>query len=275
MKTIVAATDFSRVSINAVNYAADMACVTGAKLTLIHIYAVPVAISEIPVAAYSMEELEAEAGERMHQLVEKIRFRTGERIITETQVRPGEVLKGIEEYCETADVYAVIMGAESAAGLERFLLGGKTIAALKHLPWPLIVVPPDVRFASMRKIGLACDYKKVTDSIPFREIKSLVKEFDAELHVLYVRRAETGSANFEFIRESEWLKDMISELNPKYHIIVDTDTEKGIIDFAEKNKLDLLIIFPKKHSLSERIFHYSHSKRLVLHTHVPVMSIHE
>ena len=67
----------------------------------------------------------------------------------------------------------------------------------------------------------------------------------------------------------------MEELRPIYHFIKDDDVEKGLNEFAENNKLDLLIVVPKKHSLLGKIFQPSHTKQLVLHTHIPVMAIHE
>ena len=53
------------------------------------------------------------------------------------------------------------------------------------------------------------------------------------------------------------------------------DIEDGLGKYAKENKLDLLIVVPREHGLVGGIFHSSHSKKLVLHTHVPVMAIHE
>jgi nucleotide-binding universal stress UspA family protein len=167
------------------------------------------------------------------------------------------------------------MGAESTRAFERFLLGGKTISAVKQLDWPLIVVPPDVKFTTIKKIGLACDFKNVVETIPIKEIKNLVNEFDAELYVLHVSDEIGDRINTETVEESASLQDLIGELKPKYHFIAGTDVEKGIIGFAENNKLDLLIIIPKKHDLVSKMFVQSFSKRLVLHSHVAVMAIHE
>lgn len=275
MKTIVTPTDFSAISLNAVNYAADLACVICTDLSLIHVCPIPLALSEVPVPAYSITELVADAGEQMKLLKEKIMYRTGERIKINTEVKQGDVVSGIDDYCASVNPYAVVMGTESAGVLERFLHGGKTISAMRKLSWPLIVVPPDVKFASLRKIGLACDLKKVAETIPVKEIKSLVKEFQAEFHVLHVSTESGNSFRDETVKESGWLQDILGELNPQYHFINDTDIEKAVNEFAEKNNLDLLIVIPKKHNLISKIFKHSHSKRLVLHTHVPVMAIHE
>ncbi len=50
--------------------------------------------------------------------------------------------------------------------------------------------------------------------------------------------------------------------------------EEAIRQFSEENKLDLLIIIPKKHGLFNRLLHESHSKQMVVNTHIPVMSVH-
>ena len=42
MKTILVATDFSSVALNATNYAADMALAINADILLLHVYQIPV-----------------------------------------------------------------------------------------------------------------------------------------------------------------------------------------------------------------------------------------
>jgi len=166
------------------------------------------------------------------------------------------------------------MGVEDASAFDRFLFGSKTISAIKQLVWPVIAVPPDAKFTSLLKIGLACDFRNIVETIPVKEIKRLVNNFNAELHVLHIS-PHSGSFSKVTNEESKWLQEILGELHPKYHFIIDTDIEKGIAEFAEKNNLDLLITIPKKHNLISKIFQHSHSKQLVLHSHVPVMAIHE
>ncbi len=275
MKTIIAPTDFSGVSLNAVNYAADLACVMGTNLSLIHICPIPLVLSEVAAPPYGIAELEEDAGLQISQLKEKIRQRTMGRITINTMVKRGEVVKAIDEYCSSIDPYAIVMGAESTKVMERFLLGTKTIGAMEHLSWPLIVVPPEARFSGIRKIGLACDLKKVADTLPVKEIKVLVKEFGAELHVLHVNAEDRRAYSPATVEESMWLHEIVGCLFPQYHFIKDTDAETAIIEFAEKNRLDLLIVIPKKHGMAGKLFHHSFSKSLVLHSHLPVLAIHE
>jgi nucleotide-binding universal stress UspA family protein len=274
MKAIIVPTDFSGNALYAAYYAADFAALIGARVHLLHVYTLPVPLSETPII-YDAAQVEADATRQLNIIKEKLLTRVGGRINIDIAVRSDEVIPGIIEYSNSIQPYAVIMGAEGTGPVERFLFGGKTLSAVKKLSWPLIVVPPFITFKNIRKIGLACDFREVVESVRTKEIKEIVKEFDAELHILYITDEIGDSFKHETVEESGLLQEMLGELKPKYHFLNATGIETGINDFAEKNKLDLLIIVPKKHNLGEKIFSQSHSKRLVLNAHVPIMSLHE
>lgn len=278
MKPIVAPTDFSPVSLNAVNYAADMAGLLGVRLNLLHVYAIPVPVIEVPAAVFNnvSGDMEAGANSKIEKLKDELVTRTGGKIEIRSEVRPGNVLQEIISYCNKLKPYAIVMGAESTNAFKRVVFGGKTMEALKRVEWPLIVVPPAAEFTNIRKIGFACDFREVAESVRVKEIRDIVEEFNAELHVLHISEENGDSANPEkAVEEPGWLQKMLADLRPKYHFIKDPEIEKSISEFAEKNNLDLLIIIPKRHSLVSNIFQHRHSKRLVLQTHVPVMALHE
>ena len=164
------------------------------------------------------------------------------------------------------------MGSQGTTAAERLLFGSHTVYAMKHLVWPLITVPPQAKFSAVKKIGLACDFNKVVETTPVDEIKTLVNDFHAELHVLNTGKKEVF--NPELVFESGLLQEMLAALKPEYHFITNENTDEGIMDFAEKNNIDLLVVLPKRHGLLEKLFLKSHSKQLVLHSHVPVMALH-
>ena len=275
MKTIIAPTDFSANSLNAVDYAADMAEMLGAHLSLLHVYTIPTPATEVPIPAYDVEALAEAATAQIKKLKENLLNRLNDRVIIHTEVRPGYVISELTDYADSIKPFAVVMGAESAGAFERFLFGGKTVSAIKDLPWPLIIVPPTVKFHNIRTVGLACDFREVVDSVRVQEIRDLVKTFNAKLHILHVSDKPKGTFSAETVEESGLLQEMLGDLHPEYHFMNAPEVERTVADFAEQHQFDLLVVIPKKHSLVSKIFQHSHSKQLVLHTHVPVMSLHE
>ena len=126
---------------------------------------------------------------------------------------------------------------------------------------------------NLKKIGLASDLTNVLEVTPIEEISMLVKDFKAELHILNTGKKAVFDADIVF--ETGLMQEMTMSLNPKFHFIDNSNIDEGIMDFAEKNQIDLLIVLPGKHNLLSSIFHRSHTKQMVLHSHIPVMSLHK
>ncbi|MES1219654.1 MAG: universal stress protein [Bacteroidota bacterium] len=275
MKTLVVPVDFSSASLNAANYALDFAQQINASISLIYVCQVPVAVSEAPVAAATIQTIIDDAQKRILELKDELLHKAGGKLKVFTEVKEGNVVTQVEDYCKSVNPYAVIMGASGSSATERILFGSSTLAAMKHISWPLIIIPKGVRFKNISKIGLACDLRNVTKAIHADEIKKMVNDFHAQLHILHVNTDKDKMIGDEEIEGSEWLRDMFMELKPEFHFLNKETIEDTINDFAEKNNLDMLIVVPKRHGLLEGIFHNSHTKKMALNTHVPMLSIHE
>ncbi|WP_026770082.1 universal stress protein [Asinibacterium sp. OR53] len=276
MKTIIAPTDFSPISLNAVDYAADMALCIGANLNILHVYSIPVTMTEGPLLSTYLDDIEEEVGIRLSAIKEQMLNRLQDKIIIHVEAKLGDVVTEIEQYSNRLKPYAVVMGTESADAVDRFFLGARSFKAMNELEWPLILVPADTKFKDIKKIGFACDFRDVNESVHAEEIKQLVKEFNAELHILYVRNEPSNpEAEWETEIELRRLRKMLGATSPTFHYLTHTNIEDAIIEFAEQNKLDLLIIIPKNHDFISRLFRHSHSRHMVLHAHIPIMTIHE
>lgn len=272
MKTIIVPTDFSSAALNAANYAADMAKAIDANLLLFHAYYVFMSYTEVPplVDAHTIKEnAEFEMKELKHQL-EHI---YGNNLIIKTEVTMGNLITELESLCEKIKPYTIVVGSQGSSATEYGFLGSQSVQVLKHLKWPVIAVPRGAKFGKLKRIGLACDFDNVVRITPVDEIKTLVKDFNAELHILNINKKIDHDP--EMVFESGLMMEMLGPLSHEYHFITGENTDEGIIDFAEKNNIDLLVVIPKRHKLLDKLIHKSHTKQLVLHSHVPVMALHE
>jgi len=275
MKTIIVPTDFSPIATNAMNFAADMAVNINASLMLLHVYQVPVSMTDVPVVMVSAEELRKSSEAKLQERKDAVSHITSGKIKVYTEARLGDVSDELEDVCKHIQPFAVIMGTRGTTGVERVLFGSTTLTAIRHLKWPVIVVPPGKEYGTgIKKIGFACDFDKVVEGTPIEFIKNMVKEFSAELHVLHV---DHEGKNFKLgtPEESLVVHTLLQDLNPNYHFIDHIDIEDGINEFVEKNNIDLLITIPKKHKLLDSLFKHSSTKQLVTQSHVPVMCVHE
>lgn len=275
MKTIIIPTDFSPTATNAMHYGIDMAKSIQASILLLHVYQVPVSYTDTPIVLVSVEELKKEAEQKLEKLHKEVEHLSSGSIKIYTEARLGNIADEIENLCEKVKPFAVVMGSKGSTGIEKILFGSTTLTAIRHLTWPVICVPPGKAFGNgIKKIGFACDFRNIVEITPADAIKTFVKEFGAELHVLNV---DYHNKQFkpETPEQSALLHTMLEEVNPLYDFIENKDIEDGLNEFAEKNNLDLLITIPKKHKLLDGLFKPSSTKQLVVQSHIPVMCIHE
>jgi nucleotide-binding universal stress UspA family protein len=275
MKTIIIPTDFSPTATNAMHYGIDMAKAINASIILLHVYQVPVSYTDTPIVLVSVEELKKEAEQKLEKLHKEVEHLTSGTIKIYTEARLGNIADEIENLCEKVKPFAVVMGSKGSSGIEKILFGSTTLTAIRHLTWPVICVPPGKLYGNgIKKIGFACDFRNIVETTPATAIKTFVKEFGAELHVLNV---DYHNKQFkpETPEQSALLHTLLEDVNPAYDFIEHKDIEDGLNEFAEKNNLDLLITIPKKHKLLDGLFKPSSTRQLVVQSHIPVMCIHE
>lgn len=275
MKTLIVPTDFSPAAINAMNYAADMALQIHASILLLHVYQVPVAVTDVPLVLVSVQDLKEQAEAKLDDLKNKLEHITSGKMKIYTEAILGNTVDELENVSKKINPFAVVMGAVGHTGVERAIFGSTTLSAIRHITAPVICIPRGKEYGKgIQKIGLACDFREVVETTPFQPIRNFVNEFNAELYVLNV---DYKSKNFrEDTPEQSLLFDTaFNDINPHYHFIDHKDIEDGINEFAESNNLDLIIAIPKKHKLLDGLFKPSSTKQLVFESRVPVMCVHE
>lgn len=275
MKTIIVSTDFSPAALNATNYAADMALAIKATIFLFHVYQLPLSVSDTPIVLLSVDEMREAAENKLAQLKKDLEHITSGALEIKTEARLGSLVDELEDCCKTLQPFTVVMGTRGHSAVERALFGSNTLKVIKHLSWPIICVPVGKEYGTgIKKIGLACDFREVKETTPIPVIRTLVKEFQAELHVLNVNH-DNRHFKADTPVQSGFLHTAFEQLNPQYHYIEHKDIEDGINEFTETNNLDIVITIPKKHKLLEGLFKKSSTKQLVFESHVPVMCLHE
>ena len=270
MKTIVVATDFSEASVNAALYATQLARDLGAKIILMHANMPQESFNQAPVIE-KVENAMTDSEIRLNNIkVQMHSHGEGEVEIVELLII-GDFFMELYRVCEGANPYVVIMGSQGSTEAERFLMGSNSLHAMRNLKWPLITIPPGANYSTIKNIGLASDFDQPVSDLPLEKVKQFVDDFKASLHIINVGKKMEFTANMIF--ESTGMHDQLMEKNPKYHFIQNENTEDGIMECAEENDIQLLMVFPRQYGFLDQFFHKSMSKQLVLHSKIPVMAL--
>ncbi len=273
MSTILVATDFSPVSVNAVNYAADLAVELDASIVLVNAYQIPVTFTEVPVMDVSVEELHKVSDIRLKELKSDLERVTSAKIKIYTESGLGYVTEVLEEISDKIKPLAIIMGSKGMTEVERLFMGSNTLSTVLSVKYPILVIPPGVTFKKIQKIGFACDLREVVQSTPAKQIIYFCNIFGATLTILNVQHDKEYDA--ETTEQTLLLQTMLEKAKPVFQHIHNIDVAEGIHSWAETNCLDLVITIPKKHKIFERLFRRNHTKDIIFQSHIPLLCIHE
>ncbi len=137
---ILTATDFSETAETALDWAAELARLQGARLELVHAVAVPPALPGfVPPGPAFDEEVRAAARSRLDETAARLR---GAGIEVTPYLAMGTPSQMIVRRAEELNAAAIVMGTRGLTGLRHLLLGSTTERVMHHAPCPVLCVHP-------------------------------------------------------------------------------------------------------------------------------------
>ena len=145
VRKIFLATDFSKISSKATDFAMELKKAFGCQLIVLHVF--DDSVLEMPAPYYFMPQADHWWQEKSEKLRQK-----GKAALDQECRRLGEVtghfLKGkpgpeIVDYCKEQQADLIVMGSHGFSGLDRLFLGSVSRYVLKHAHCPVLLVKPE------------------------------------------------------------------------------------------------------------------------------------
>lgn len=262
MNTIVALTDFSIASDNALRYAATLAEKTGAGLALLHVYQIPVTMNDMPVILVSADELKQNADKRLLHAKEELKEMFSGLVIR-TESLLGDVAYEVQQWCKEKNPLAVVIGTHESSSAERLFFGSSATGIVRHLTCPVFTIPQTYTQFTFNNAILATDLSNM-DAFPAGKIMQLVQALNLKLQVVHVEEREA---------DRPFSIPALEPLQPSYHWIKEEDVNQCLLKQVQQPETDLLIVLPHEHNLIERLFFNLHTEKLIHHTSKPILTI--
>ena len=273
MPLIIAATDFSDVAENAVNYACSLATAQKAEVMIIHSFIVPIMFSDVPMPVSLMNDEQQYAETQMEKLVARMSLLFHE-IKINGRVIYGDTISVIEDYSEQNSRPWLVVVGNSSSGENSTWPDSVLVDAFKKLEFPVLGVPQGALFDNIQRLCLAFDNKHSGNNTALQQVTEISKRLNAELHVLNVQPDVHNQDNNPDIDKNA--KNILDSVNARYHFIFESANVDGTIkDYIAANDIDWLIMIPRKHSFFEGLFHRSHTKSVAHHIQIPILALHD
>lgn len=173
---------------------------------------------------------------------------------------------------KTYDIVMLQSNAEQNFWMQNSLI----MDVVRNVPCPVYIIPPDGKYKPFTKIIYATDYNE-EDMITLNSLIELAKPFNPEIKALHI----SNDDEFEKKLKSEGFAKMLSEKTGynkvSVKMIADEDGKDAIeslINEAEKEKANLIVVLKENKNFLERLFKSSFTAELVKRTQLPIMVFH-
>jgi nucleotide-binding universal stress UspA family protein len=261
MKTVIVPVDFSETSVNAAHYAARLLTgYYGVDMILYHLY-----------------EKQSQANEA-NQNLEKLKKELLEKSIVKITVyseQGDDLVDELEKLARHREADLIIMGIKGRSTLAHLFIGSNTLKIVEKKVCPVLIIPDGAVYKDVKNVLLTSDMKDVGIATPSVPIKKVLKTFQPSLHIINVSSKHYVALTEEYQKERATLKEMFADFNPEFYFLGWYDVDEAINQFAHDKKIDFIIIIPREHSLLDKMFRHSHTRKLAYHSDIPVLAVHE
>jgi nucleotide-binding universal stress UspA family protein len=274
MKNILATTDFTAASRNSVNYAAELAMLTDAKLILLHATYIPVVSDTFFDVTTTLEELEELDRQSMEKENDRLRKKYGEALKLEKKVKIGFAADIIREMVKKGNVSMVVMGMGHMDAFSATVFGSTSTSLAGQLDCPMMIVPEKSKFKPLKKIAFAFDQKTIPTGKGLKELKELTDAFQSTLDFINVQDESYPD------HDDKSLRPVLKALAPKAsktHFIVPVHnrTTELLHDWVKRHKANALVTISRDRSIFWLMFNERHTKKLAFETKVPLIVLSE
>ncbi|MES2063259.1 MAG: universal stress protein [Bacteroidota bacterium] len=281
MKTYLVPVDFSDAAFNAADFAAQLSHQSDVKtIILMNAYYISAYETMLPNPDMVMlrpQDIEENSADRITQL-EKLKKKLAKKVRDGVEIKVrlnlSHLLRAVVDVVADEKVDMVFLGSIGNSTVREGTvgIGDHVIKVSKASSAPVMVVPPDYRYGLIDNAVLACDFKKVKESVPMGILHKLLGKQAIKLEVVNVDAAgKHAVADPEQLAEDGALHDMLKAFHPKYYYINNPDVITGILDFATAHKAQMVIALPHTYSFLQALLHNSISQQLAKNSTIPVL----
>jgi nucleotide-binding universal stress UspA family protein len=281
METYLVPVDFSEAAFNAADFAAQLSHQSDVTtIILMNAYYISPYETMFPdpnMLMLRQEEIEEEAVDRIDQLEKlkrKLTKQVKEGVQIQVRLNRSHLLRAVVDVVAQDKADLVIIGSigNSTVREGSINIGSHVIKISKASPVPVIVVPPDYRYQLIDEAVIACDFKKVKETMPMDVLHKLLGKQAIKLLVVNIDATDRAAGrDAEQQAEETALHSMLKSFHPRYYYVNNPNVITGVLDFASVHKIQMVIALPHTYSFLQSILHNSISQQLAKNSTVPVL----
>jgi len=261
MKTILVGIDFTKSSINSLNYAIKVAEQSHSKILLFHALTAPMIHSKSGLFFIAVDTIKKNTEQKMQELQAQLSAKH-KNVKFEIEITYDGIRNKVETLSKTHKISLVVLGLEVKNKLFKFLNGTTSINLIGKINCPIITVPLIYKNHHIHKMIIALDLKNPIGLKISNHIYSIIKALKVESEFVHIKTNDEENS-----KRLKYKHLNIIEFNAN-------NFESGIKRYARNSKTDLILIISHNYSSLHTLFKISDSQKTVLNSSIPIISIH-
>lgn len=260
MTHVIVPVDFSETSLNAAKYAANMyEFRADVKIMLYHLA--------------TSEEEKSNASVLLNNLKNNLSAKVN---YIEAVVDSGsDFIDSLSSFALSMNAYLIIMGLTGKTPLEQRFSGTNTLRMTEKNVCPILIIPPGVSYRKIENVLIASEMRDVEETPTITMVKRVLSDFKPRVHVLNVDSSHYISITTDFKTERDKMAALLKDFNPEFYFMRLYDFQEAMDLFIRDKDINMVIIAPKAKGFFDRIFKPQHTKTMIYHSSVAVLTIQE
>jgi nucleotide-binding universal stress UspA family protein len=280
MERILISTDFSANATHAAQYGYNLAKHLKANVVLCNAVLVPAQVPQAGVVVWPMDEydtlIKSSAGDLLqlkHDLKksdDEAHFKPSVSLINES----GVVADVINNAVEQMKIDMIVMGTHGSGGVGALLLGNHSRNMINATTRPLLLIPPEAKIDTIKKIAYATDFKNPDDDLEaIYKLIDFARRINANVLITHVTTTENQTNKFQ-----KWLNNLLIDLSNTanyphiYYRIVRNDSARHGLDWlCEHGHVDMLVMLHRPHHFLDTVLKGSYTQKMANHIPIPLL----
>lgn len=275
MKKILFPTDFSNVSKNAFIYALKLADAIEAEIITLHVYELD-SPAYLDVSIYLREIYEYEELSDFENYKDEVPILRSiaeannlSHIKISNVLIQGHLVKEVVALSKKENIDFIVMGTRGVTHLREIFLGNVTTKIMNECNATVLAVPERCKYVPIEKILFTTKFN-MDDIEPLKKVLALANVFRSHIDCLNVKPPHTVYKD-DFVVD---FKNIFKDQDISFHSELSNDIEGVILNFIEKNNINMIAIHERHRGFFEKLFEVSISKKLTYHINIPILSVH-
>lgn len=279
MKNILIPTDFSENSQNAVSYALEYYADIPVNFFILHVSLQnPLLKPQKPEVLSEASGGEGEAHDpstRMKDEIENWKLLAKNPMHNFYPVQEDVLLvEAIRKQIVEKEIDLILMGTKGDSPNRNDAMGSNTYEVITKVKCPIMVIPEDAHFDSIKNIAFVTDYNCLYRNKVMSTLSDALHLHNAPLRVLNIRSKKTSLTPAQ-IDNRGFLHYYFKEIRHSFHHLENTNLELGIQEFADTWEISMVAIAAKNLNFIQRLMLRPATGNISYHSEVPFLVLHE